>query len=228
MRYNRALARFAAGRRDEALDTLRDAVEEVPKRLAWLLKTDPQPPPPGKWASVSATTRRPGCTPQHPRPVAAPRRNGLATRERQGTGAAPETAEVIEDRPGKPWRLGNQPGLGPDAGAHALAIPGPGRGRVWRPCNANVRVGANQPGSTDYGRRGFQGGFPFHMARPSLAVLRIRALEAGAVPEWRCKRLLRDGTRVVSRPATRKPMETWAFLYSMVARGGLEPPTSAL
>ncbi len=44
MRYNRALALFAAGRRGEALLALRDAAQSYPKPLAWLLKSDPKPP----------------------------------------------------------------------------------------------------------------------------------------------------------------------------------------
>ncbi len=49
MRYNRALALFAAGRRGEALTALRDAVEDSPKLLVWLLKTSPKPPRQDKW-----------------------------------------------------------------------------------------------------------------------------------------------------------------------------------
>lgn len=49
MRYNRALARFAAGRRGEALAALRDAAEDSPKLLAWLLKSNPKPPRQDKW-----------------------------------------------------------------------------------------------------------------------------------------------------------------------------------
>jgi tetratricopeptide (TPR) repeat protein len=44
MRYNRALALFAAGRRGDALSALRDAVQRYPKPLAWLLRPDPKPP----------------------------------------------------------------------------------------------------------------------------------------------------------------------------------------
>jgi tetratricopeptide (TPR) repeat protein len=49
MRYDRALALFAAGRRGEALTALRDAAEDSPKLLAWLLKTNPKPPRQGQW-----------------------------------------------------------------------------------------------------------------------------------------------------------------------------------
>lgn len=44
MRYNHALALFAADRRGEALITLRDAAQAYPKPLAWLLKLNPKAP----------------------------------------------------------------------------------------------------------------------------------------------------------------------------------------
>ena len=47
MRYNRALALYAANRKDEALATLHDAVKDSPKLLAWLLQTNPRPPAQG-------------------------------------------------------------------------------------------------------------------------------------------------------------------------------------
>ncbi|MGH8192063.1 MAG: hypothetical protein ACREP2_11515, partial [Rhodanobacteraceae bacterium] len=49
MRYNHALALFAAGRREEALVALRGAVQNSPKLLAWLLKADPKPPKQDRW-----------------------------------------------------------------------------------------------------------------------------------------------------------------------------------
>ncbi len=49
MRYNHALALFAADRRDEALLALRAAFDEYPKPLAWLLKANPKAPKPSQW-----------------------------------------------------------------------------------------------------------------------------------------------------------------------------------
>lgn len=44
MRHNRVLALFAAGRKQEALDALRAAMEDAPKLTAWLLKSQPKAP----------------------------------------------------------------------------------------------------------------------------------------------------------------------------------------
>ncbi len=49
MRYNRALALYAAKRGVEALAALRDAVAEFPEPLAWLLKSTAKRPPSGRF-----------------------------------------------------------------------------------------------------------------------------------------------------------------------------------
>jgi tetratricopeptide (TPR) repeat protein len=49
MQYNRALALFAANRRDDALAVLHNAVKDAPKLLAWLLKANAKPPASGRF-----------------------------------------------------------------------------------------------------------------------------------------------------------------------------------
>jgi tetratricopeptide (TPR) repeat protein len=49
MQYNHALALFAAGKSGPALTTLRDAADEYPKLLAWLLKAKPKAPAQAQW-----------------------------------------------------------------------------------------------------------------------------------------------------------------------------------
>jgi tetratricopeptide (TPR) repeat protein len=44
MRYNRALALYLSGRKDQALDALRDAVGHFPKPMKFLLAADPKRP----------------------------------------------------------------------------------------------------------------------------------------------------------------------------------------
>lgn len=48
MRYNRALALYAAAQPGRALTALREAADQYPKLLAWLLKDNPKQPKPGR------------------------------------------------------------------------------------------------------------------------------------------------------------------------------------
>lgn len=53
MKYNHALALFAASKPDLALTALREAVDEYPRPLVWLLKSSPKAPAQGEWGVLT-------------------------------------------------------------------------------------------------------------------------------------------------------------------------------